>query len=256
MPMHNWKRVPPTIYHHFHQQWTISICDALNAGLLPPGYSGLVERYASAVHPDLNTVQRRNPRPSRPGLDTTTLEAPRTRMVVQPREGRFHERANRVVVRHHLGEVVSVIEVVSPGNKSGRIAVGEFDAKAVDFLRRGINLLVIDPFPPGSQDPQSLHKLIWDEFDPEAPFELPNDEPLLLASYRAAASVEEITPAAFIEPIHVGADLPVMPVWLDTDYYVNLPLEATYRAAWDVCPADFRHLVEHGELPDDTSITE
>ncbi len=177
MPMHDWKRVPPTIYHHFHQQWTISICDALNAGLLPPGYSGLVEPYASAVHPDLNTVQRRNQKPSRRGLATTTLEAPRTRMVVQLREGRFHERANRVVVRHHLGEVVSVIEVVSPGNKSGRIAVGEFVAKAVDFLRRGIHLLVIDPFPPGSQDPQTLHKLIWDEFDAGVPFELPAEEP-------------------------------------------------------------------------------
>jgi hypothetical protein len=47
-----------------------------------------------------------------------------------------------------------------------------------------------------------------------------------------------------------------MPVWLDTDYYVNLPLEATYRAAWDVCPADFRHLVEHGELPDEIAPTE
>ena len=33
MPMHHWKRVPPAIYHHSHQQWTISICDALNGGL-------------------------------------------------------------------------------------------------------------------------------------------------------------------------------------------------------------------------------
>jgi hypothetical protein len=256
MPMHNWKRVPPTIYHHFHQRWTISICDALNAGLLPPGYSALVEQYSTGLYPDVLAVQRRNQKPSRRGLATTTLEAPRTRMVVQLREGRFHERANRVVVRHHLGEVVSVIEVVSPGNKAGRIAIGEFVAKAVDFLRQGINLLVVDPFPPGSQDPQTLHKLIWDEFDPGVPFELPDDEPLLLASYRAAASVEEITPAAFIEPVQVGAELPEIPVWLDTDYYVNLPLEATYRAAWDVCPADFRHLVEQGELPDEIAPTE
>lgn len=43
MPMHDWKRVPGPIYHHFHQRWRISICDALNAGLLPPGSSALVE---------------------------------------------------------------------------------------------------------------------------------------------------------------------------------------------------------------------
>ena len=59
MPMHDWKRVPATIYHHFHQRWTISICDALNAGLLPPGYSALVEQYSSGLYPDVLAVQRR-----------------------------------------------------------------------------------------------------------------------------------------------------------------------------------------------------
>jgi hypothetical protein len=172
-------------------------------------------------------------------------------MTFHPREGRFHERANRVVVRHQLGDVVCAIEVVSPGNKAGKIAVREFVAKAVDFLKRGINVLVIDPFPPGPQDPQTLHKLIWDEFDEGVAFELPADEPLLLASYRAAAPLVEFTPEAFIEPLRVGAELRDMPAWLDTDLYVNVPLERTYRAAWDVCPADFRYLVEHGTPPDE-----
>ncbi len=253
MPMHDWKRVPATIYHHFHQRWTISICDALNAGLLPPGYSALVEQYSSGLYPDVLAVQRRSQKPSRPAIAITTLEPPRTRMTVRPREARFHERANRVVVRHQLGDVVCAIEVVSPGNKAGKIAVREFVTKAVDFLRRGINLLIVDPFPPGSQDPQTLHKLIWDEFDDGVAFELPADEPLLLASYRAAVPVVELTPEAFIEPLRVGAELPDMPAWLDAESYVNVPLEPTYRAAWDVCPADFRHFVEHGTPPDENA---
>ena len=72
MPMHDWKRVPPTIYHHFHQRWTISICDALNAGLLPPGYSALVEQYSSGLYPDVLAVQRRTPKPSGPRAETTS----------------------------------------------------------------------------------------------------------------------------------------------------------------------------------------
>ena len=96
MPMHDWKRVPPTIYHHFHQQWTVSICNALNAGLLPAGYSALVEQYSSGLYPDVLALQRRSPKPAHPRAATTTLEAPRTRMIIHPREGRFHERANRV----------------------------------------------------------------------------------------------------------------------------------------------------------------
>jgi Protein of unknown function (DUF4058) len=253
MPMHDWKRVPATIYHHFHQQWTISICNALNAGLLPPGYSALVEQYSSGLCPDVLAVQRRHSKPSNPRAEMTTLEAPRTRMTVQPREGRFHERANQVVIRHHLGDVVCAIEVISPGNKAGRIAIREFVTKAVDFLMRGINLLVVDPFPPGVQDPQTLHKLIWDEFDAGVPFELPADEPLLLASYRAAVPLVEFTPEAFIEPFRAGAELPDMPAWLDADLYVNVPLEPTYQAAWNVCPSDFRYLVEHGALPDENA---
>lgn len=257
MPMHNWKRVPATIYHHFHQQWTIAICNALNAGLLPEGYSALVEQYSARLYPDVLTVQRpKNPRATRSKRETTALATPRTRMVVRPRELRFHERANRITIRHHLGEVVSVIEVVSPGNKSGQLAVREFVAKAVDFLERGISVLVIDPFPPGSHDPQSLHKLIWDHFDEDVPFALPADEPLLLVSYRAAAPFVEATPEAFIEPLRIGAPLPDMPAWLDTDYYVNVPLELTYTSAWDVCPPDFRHLVERGAPPDETSALE
>jgi hypothetical protein len=250
--MHDWKRVPPTIYHHFHQRWTIAVCDALNAGLLPLGYSALVEQYRSGLYPDVLALQRRSPKPSSSLTATAALETPRTRLVIHPREGRFHERANRVVVRHHLGEVVCAIELVSPGNKTGKMAIREFVSKALDFLRRGINLLIVDPFPPGPQDPQTLHKLIWDEFDEGTPFELPSDEPLLLASYRAATPLVEYTPEAFIEPLRVGAELPDMPAWLDSDLYVNVPLEPTYRAAWEVCPADFRHLVEHGALPDDS----
>jgi hypothetical protein len=246
MPMHDWKRVTPTLYHHFHQQWTVSICDALNGGLLPQSYSALVEQYSSGLDPDVLGVPRRNSKPTGGGVESATLKAPRTRMSFQARQGRFHERANRIVVRHHLGDVVCAIEVVSPGNKAGKLAVREFVAKATDLLKRGINLLIVDPFPPGSNAPPNLHKLIWDEFGEDVPFELPADEPLLLASYRAAAPLVEFAPEAFIEPLRVGAKLPDMPAWLDPDLYVNVPLESTYSAAWNVCPPDFRHLVEHG----------
>lgn len=80
---------------------------------------------------------------------------------------------------------------------------------------------------------------------------LPADEPLLLVSYRAAMPIVEFTPQAFIEPLRVGAQLPDMPVWLDPDLYVNVPLEKTYMAAWEVCPADFRYFVEHGSPPEE-----
>ena len=40
-----------------------------------------------------------------------------------------------------------------------------------------------------------------------------------------------------------------IPAGLDTELYVDVPLERTYRAAWEMCPPDFRDLVEHRVLP-------
>jgi hypothetical protein len=147
-------------------------------------------------------------------------------------------RANRVAIRHRLGEVVCIIEIISPGNKSGRAAVAQFVGKTVEFLWAGVNVLLVDPFPPTARDPHSLHQLVWDEIE-DVPFDLPADEPAGLM------------PVAYLEPFRVGAAMPDMPAWIDPDSHVPVPLERTYQAAWDVCPADYRFLVEHCRLPDE-----
>lgn len=250
MPMHDWTRVEPTIYHHFHQQWAGEITRALNAGLLPSGLSALLEQSTGGVEPDVLTVERSPPklrRRHRPSGNTAVL--PRSRIAVEAID-RLRRKANRIAIRHRLGEVVCVIEIVSPGNKASRHAITQFVDKTHDFLRAGVNVLLIDPFPPGPRDPDSLHKLIWDGFE-DVPFALPPDEPLLLAAYRAAGPLAGFVARADIEPLRVGATIPDMPAWIDVDEFVEVPLERSYRAAWDASPADFRYLVEHGRLPDE-----
>jgi hypothetical protein len=245
--MHDWSRVEPTIYHHFHQRWAAAIADVLNAGLLPPGLSALIEQYTGGVSPDVLTVERRSPpRPRQAGVATL----PRTRLAIEPQEDVLVKRANRVAIRHRMGEVVCIIEIVSPGNKASRHAVGAFVAKTHEFLRAGVHVLLVDPFPPGPRDPHSLHKLIWDEFE-DVPFDLPADEPLLLAAYRAADPAAGVLPRANIEPLGVGAAIPDMPAWIDCDAFVEVPLGPAYQAAWDASPSDYRYLVEHGRLPDE-----
>jgi hypothetical protein len=44
MPIHDWTRVDAGLFHAFHHQWIASLCDALNAGGLPPGYFALPEQ--------------------------------------------------------------------------------------------------------------------------------------------------------------------------------------------------------------------
>jgi hypothetical protein len=180
-PIHDWTRVDANLFHDFRQTWSIGIRNALNGGLLPKGYSALVEQHAPNLVPDVIAVQRRpSSAPSQPsGGVLITAAPPRARYVIRAQQASAAARGNRITIRHPLGRVVCVIEIVSPGNKSSETALKAFVGKCVEFLRAGIHLLVVDLFPPSKRDPQGIHKAIWDEIEDQA-FELPPDKPLTL----------------------------------------------------------------------------
>jgi hypothetical protein len=249
MPIHDWARVAANLFHDFHQTWTIAIRNALNGGLLPRGYSALVRQHAGGVVPDVIALERRR-RPKQPtqpaGGAVVTATPPKARVIMRAQQAISAARGNRITIRHPLGQVVCVIEIVSPGNNGSRSALRSFVEKSVDFLQKGVHLLVVDLFPPSVRDPQGIHKAIWDEIE-EQPFELPPDKPLTLAAYWA-----DIPITAYVELVGVGDELPDMPAYLDADSWVPIPLEATYQATWASCPEDMREAVERGEpLPDE-----
>lgn len=142
-------------------------------------------------------------------------------------------------IRHASGDrIVALLEIVSPGNKSARHALRSFVEKAVEALYRGYHLLIVDLFPPGPRDPHGLHAAIWAEFsDQAAP--LPGEEPLTLAAYSAGPIKR-----AYVEPAAVGRELIDMPLFLEPDVYVNVPLEATYRAAYRGVPRRWRAVLD------------
>ena len=85
-----------------------------------------------------------------------------------------------------------------------------------------------------------MHGAILDRWQPsQEPYALPADEPLTLAGYAAAGRIE-----VYLEHLAVGAPLPEMPLFLRSDRYVNVPLEATYTAAWRGMPAFWRGVLE------------
>ncbi len=238
MPIHDWTRVPAGFFHHFHQDWSIELARALNRGKLPMGYSALVEQRVNGPEPDVIAVE--TPMPARGGNGTTALLAPpQTRIVQRLKDDatRYAEKANRIVIRQSLGEVVAVIEIVSPGNKSSRQALRSFVEKSIAFLRHGIHLLVIDLFPPSKRDPQGIHHALIEEFSSEE-FCLSPEAPLTLASYQAG---DDWT--AYIETVAVGQQLIDMPLFLRRELHIAVPLAATYEASWSVCPDLIRGLL-------------
>ncbi len=240
MPIHDWTRVPAGLFHHFHQDWSTEIARALNRGILPKGYSALVEQRVGGPEPDVVAVEVPSGRRSQPDSAIGLLEPPRTRVInrTQDLATRYAEKANRISIHHELGEVVAVIEIVSPGNKSSRNALRSFVEKTAALLRSGIHLLIIDLFPPSSRDPQGIHQAIFEQFTDDS-FTLPPGQPLTLVGYQSAGDI-----TAYIEPAAVRDRLPEMPVFLTREAHVLVPLETTYQATWNACPEAVRELVE------------
>lgn len=243
MPIHDWARVEAGTFHDFHQAWTIAIRNALNSGGLPSGYFAMADQIVSGPIPDVVTLRWRTPaNPPGAGGGLAIADAPpKARIITRDKAADVYARkANRIVIRHSLGEVVAVIEIVSPGNKNNGNALRAFVGKAVELLDGGIHLLVVDLFPPSPRDPQGIHKAIWDEILDE-PFELPADKPLTVVAYQAGPPK-----TAYIEPVGVGDVLPELPIFLGPDRYVIAPLESTYQATWAVTPEPVRELLNPG----------
>ena len=240
MPIHDWTLVEAGLFHAFHQRWISALCDALNTGILPKNCFALPEQVAGGPIPDVLALRMTDDSNDSEGfIGSAVATAPvRTRIVKRTEEDIYARKADRIAIRHRRGHVLSMIELVSPGNKSSRGALREFVDKSALLLRQGVHLLVVDLFPPSKRDPQGIHKAIWDEFEDDD-FTLPNDKPLTAVAYSAGDQK-----TAYVEPLAVGDMLPEMPLFLDLGNYVLTPLESTYMTTWNLYPEPLRRLLE------------
>ena len=179
MPIHDWTRVQSGTFHDFHQGWTIEIRNALNRGILPPGYFAMADQRVNGPEPDVVALQKRLPSAPRVRTGyTALLERPKTRQSGVADTSIYARKANRIAIHHHPGRVVAMIEIVSPGNKDSRASIGQFVRKSSDFLYNGIHLLIVDLFPPTPRDPLGMHHLVWADSTSEPFEEPPADKPL------------------------------------------------------------------------------
>ena len=247
MPVHDWTLVEAGIFHDFHTVWIVAIRGALNDGLLPPGYYALAEQHGGRSIADILTLHASPPSASEPPPSplgtggTAVAEAPPKVRRRETFDETVLSRRRSVAIRHVSGHrLVAVVEILSPGNKDRALHVEKFVAKAVAALEAGVHLLLVDLFPPGRHDPQGMHgaiRQLLGDFD--EPFDVPVNEPLTLAGYAADTQVE-----VFLEHVAVGAKLSEMPLFLNPERYINVPLEATYQAAYSGMPSFWRDVLE------------
>ena len=140
----------------------------------------------------------------------------------------MRRKADRIAVRHRHGQIVAVVEIVSPGNKASKNELRAFVEKTANLIAQGVHLLVIYLFPPSKCDPQGIHKAIWDEFV-EEDFELPADQRLDARSLRRGAAAGGLCRAGGRRAaIARYAALPPA-----GSSHAPAPLEDTYRTTWD-----------------------
>ena len=228
MPIHDWTRVDAAIFHDFHQSWTVRLSQELNSLLAVDHYAMLEQNGEPPIDGRIG--------PGRLYVGTGKDDV-----------DFYTRKKNIVTVRHVSGDrVVAVIEIVSPGNKSGRRAFAALVEKTRDLIARGVHVLLVDLFPPTARDPNGLHAAVWEEFD-NTPQSFDPARPLTAVSYEALGGGDV---EGYIEPRAVGDRLPDMPVFLRIDGCVMAPLDATYSAAWAEVPKRWQRVVDP-TVPDD-----
>jgi hypothetical protein len=253
MPVHDWTRVKAGIFHDFHHEWITTIKHAVNRLLKGTNYYALAEQFAGGWGPDVLTLKlplasgkkgRKSPASLRvkPGGSPAAValadSPPQVRYQITDEKKWYAAKKKAVTIRHvSEHEIVAVLEVLSPGNKTSRGALDEFVHKAHSLLRAGIHLALVDLFPPTRRDPEGIHPLLWGDEDDD-PFRFDPAKPLTCASYVGGPLAR-----AFVEPVGVGDALPNLPLFLVSDEYVPVPLEETYQAAFEAVPDFWREVL-------------
>ncbi len=246
MPIHDWTKVGAGIFHDFHHAWIEEIKRALNAGVLPNDYYALAEQYAAGFGPDVLALESTQPSDYEQEIPVETnggnllVAPPNVQLTDETDMGFYRRKQHAIVIRHVSGDhIVAFVEIVSPGNKSGRIALRSFVEKAAEILNNRIHLLILDLHRPGPRDPQGIHGRIWEEITGKE-YTAPADKPLTLVAYESALTIR-----AYIEPTAINHTLIEMPLYLAPGAHVLVPLEETYQRAFAALPRRWRVVLEN-----------
>ena len=238
MGVHDWSRVADREFHDFHNVWTANIRSKLNSGLLPRGfYARCEQKYGTPIADVLTLFSPEAPPPEVNGYhaaDSGTgggvalaVAPPRVKSVLLEPPVGYRNRA--IVIRQETDErPVAVLEVVSRSNKDTAKRLGEFVAKVRGTLDAGIHVVLLDLLPPSDFSPGGLHVSISSDIglhvSPDRPEWQPTERPIASISYLA----DRMGMRAYYEYLKVGDPFPELPLFLNTERYINLPLAETY----------------------------
>jgi hypothetical protein len=219
-------------WESFHTTWAATLADALNSGILPPGYIALEQVHAGPViEIDVGAYGEPPAATTANGGGTATA----TRAVWTPATAPLILPAifpPSCTVEIHATEggrtLVAAIELVSPANKDRPSKRRLFAAKCATYLSRGVGLIIVDVV---TTRQGNLHDELIELLGLDAGFRISAQQALYGVAYRPVrvASIDRIETWPFA--LSVGQRLPTIPLSLEAELCVPVDLEASYEEA-------------------------
>jgi hypothetical protein len=228
MPLHDHFHPPWSVqrpWEGFHLAWATAIAFHLNSGLLPEEYFAMpLLQVGGRVEVDVGTFEEVDGG----GLAGTAVWVAPAPTLTVPLESAGADTFEVQVLRNFGGpQLRAAIELVSPSNKDRPASRRGFAAKCAGYLRRGVSVIVIDIVTERSAD---LHSEILRALDRQGVTAEEAPARLYAASYRSVLSADPPLLEVWSEPLAIGGSLPVLPLWLEGDLSVPLPLDESYTA--------------------------
>ncbi|HEY7314656.1 MAG TPA: DUF4058 family protein [Gemmataceae bacterium] len=219
-------------WESFRTTWASALADALNQGVLPPGYIALEQVHPGAAL-EIDVATFTDPAtPTAKGTGGTatvprTIWTPATAPLVLPAS--FPPSATVEILSTEGGRtLVAAMELVSPGNKDRAVKRRLFAAKCATYLSRGVGLVILDVV---TSRQGNLHNELADLLALDAAFRMPAAQSLYAVAYRPLRTADTEKIETWPTQLAIGQPLPTVPLSLGAEWCVPVELEESYREA-------------------------
>jgi hypothetical protein len=225
MPLHDWSEL--TNWETVHAGWIVELHRWLKPRL-PAGFRSTLATVPALVvapvpvHPDLSVHQQLAPaEPAVPSSGDLLDIAPDEKVTLAVAE------AERAVHVYFGGNLVAVLELISPAKKDRPDKRRRATDRYVGYLLNGIQLLLVDVHP----RPQGFS--FADDLAAALQYTTPPLPPPFAISYRVGSldRQEGLDLEVWRRPLSVGQPLLTVPLALTHELAVRVELEPTYQRA-------------------------
>lgn len=211
----------------FHHSWATFIAQQLNRDILPPDYYAESE---ISVGPELeiDVATMKYTLHGGGGKNGGTMVWAPERPKISAKVDFARLDSYEIRIYQDLGgaELRAAIELISPGNKDRAGNRRTFAAKCAGYLKHGIGVVIVDVV---TARQANLHKDLFEALEVKRrAWRSPTG--LYAVAYRAVTARQSPRVEVWPEPLALGKNLPVMPLWLSLDLCVPVRLEDSYLA--------------------------